>query len=340
MAERNEVRTNSTRMRSNAPLTVRVVLWAIVAIAIGLALCLGIAFPSSGGLVAGFQLCGYMGAAAAIGAIFGLIFGVPRSRTETTATPRERFGANSNLEQISDWLTKILVGAGLVQLGSVPSALERMGSYLGSNLNIPNGEATAVAIVLYGVGIGFTFGYLWSRLRLRILLETAERVAEEQSRLNELADSLAIAVGKAGLSETRRQIEKSAEIASHLAERTTIARSILWVDDEPSGNAAFIDVFKQLGVSVTTAVSTDEATARLQVDDFGLVITDLGRVEAGVKKPDAGIELLQKIASSIPVFVFTSRRGTMRREELLAAGARLVTASPTELLPEAMAVLT
>src|SRR4051812_22645802 len=69
-------------------------------------------------------------AAATAGAVAGFIFGIPRSlqgdapaadgvMRGAVATPRD----NTNLEQISDWLTKILVGVGLTQIGHLGAAL-------------------------------------------------------------------------------------------------------------------------------------------------------------------------------------------------------------------------
>src|SRR5690348_5138906 len=76
----------------------------------------------------------YMIATAVLALILGLIFGVPRARSEFIAGASERYASNSNLEQISDWLTKLLVGAGLVQLTSTPGRLRDLGEYLGSGM--------------------------------------------------------------------------------------------------------------------------------------------------------------------------------------------------------------
>jgi hypothetical protein len=37
---------------------------------------------------------------------------------------------NTNLEQVSDWLTKILIGAGLAELTSIPGGLDQCGGYV------------------------------------------------------------------------------------------------------------------------------------------------------------------------------------------------------------------
>ena len=70
-------------------------------------------------------------ASAAIGAVIGFIFGIPRvldaaSRVAVAnAVGRQTdgkavFAVNTNLEKVSDWLTTLLIGATLVQIGSIP----------------------------------------------------------------------------------------------------------------------------------------------------------------------------------------------------------------------------
>ena len=73
------------------------------------------------------------------GMLTGFLFGIPRSLqtdsppivTENNGTSKQLsqpgFRGNTNLEQISDWLTKILVGVGLTQIGSISSALGSFG---------------------------------------------------------------------------------------------------------------------------------------------------------------------------------------------------------------------
>jgi hypothetical protein len=80
------------------------------------------------------------------GALAGFVFGIPRllARGETpsqaSAAPNTRdvsAGAatrplvgNSNLEEISDWVTKILVGLGLVHADSAASTVRRLAAFV------------------------------------------------------------------------------------------------------------------------------------------------------------------------------------------------------------------
>jgi hypothetical protein len=81
------------------------------------------------------------GAALMVGALLGFLFGVPRTLQgerppDVLEEPGEggrpaEYRVNTNLEQISDWLTKILVGVGLVQLGSIIDAFGDLADSVG-----------------------------------------------------------------------------------------------------------------------------------------------------------------------------------------------------------------
>jgi hypothetical protein len=112
-------------------------------------------------------------AAFSIGALLGFIFGIPRtlqqinpesveSRNNVSSATNYRQGVNTNLEQISDWLTKILVGVGLTQLTDIPKNIWILGSTFSVSNNIP----FTVALILNFLICGFFFGYLMTRLFL------------------------------------------------------------------------------------------------------------------------------------------------------------------------------
>ena len=76
-------------------------------------------------------------AAAAVGSAFGFLFGLPRARLTDqlattgsahpdTRTPSSHYLANSNLIKVSDWLTTIVIGLGLVNVGNAVPALRSL----------------------------------------------------------------------------------------------------------------------------------------------------------------------------------------------------------------------
>ena len=90
------------------------------------------------GLGVGLTAFALFGAAAAIGAGLGFLFGLPRSRyadldasgpsnttnAKSSETPRSaHYLTNSNLIKVSDWLTTIIIGVGLVNLAKIGPAV-------------------------------------------------------------------------------------------------------------------------------------------------------------------------------------------------------------------------
>lgn len=120
------------------------------------------------------------------GGILGFLFGIPRyaaSTADRQIHEAERSGivkyhANTNLEQISDWLTKILVGLGLTQFKEIGrffnSVTEDVGKALaGADSSLGNVEAAGLLVL--ALSTGFLFFYLWSRVYLPRMFQRAEQ---------------------------------------------------------------------------------------------------------------------------------------------------------------------
>jgi hypothetical protein len=100
-------------------------------------------------------------AANAVGAIFGLLFAVPRRAKDAK---RPAISGNTSLEDVSDWLTKTIIGAGLVSWSSILAGLDRSGSYVGvalASYEQENIVAGGVAVLLAAAGLGAIIGYMW-----------------------------------------------------------------------------------------------------------------------------------------------------------------------------------
>jgi CheY-like chemotaxis protein len=110
-------------------------------------------------------------------------------------------------------------------------------------------------------------------------------------------------------------------------------RSILWVDDHPENNAVLADSWRRDGAHVEIARSTSEALQLLEGHAYGLIISDMGRQEAGVDVPDAGLRLLTKFRMTDPVtpFVLYGNVGPFA-VTAKTAGATMVTGSTFELM--------
>lgn len=120
-------------------------------------------------------------AAGAVGAFAGFLFGVPRLSTAEEQALQEapaassspvRFLYNTSLSQISDWLTKILVGVGLIQLRELPGALTRLAAGLSPALGGGAAAGTfGTALLSAFLFSGLLMGYIMTALYFKRELE-------------------------------------------------------------------------------------------------------------------------------------------------------------------------
>jgi hypothetical protein len=161
-----------------------------------------------------------LGLAALLGAgLLGFLFGIPRTPKLPAADGGGRqatasYEPNNNLEQVSDWLTKILVGAGLVELDDLRGSLSDIGA--GIARAVDGGTATsAVAqliIVAFSV-IGFVGAFFWTRIYYGGI-----QVHADQNILSQLTRSLQLETQKAAV-----QVRKAREVASATGKLTQSA---------------------------------------------------------------------------------------------------------------------
>lgn len=135
----------------------------------------------------------------AVGSIIGFLFGIPHTipqssqqvttQASSTVTPtnststqssnqstvtaaplKSNFTPSTNLEQIADWLTKIMVGVGLTQISKIIGYFNRLCLELGQALQFYTGNTNSAAIVgaiiILALVEGFLIVYLWTYLYL------------------------------------------------------------------------------------------------------------------------------------------------------------------------------
>jgi hypothetical protein len=121
------------------------------------------------------------GASTVAGSLVGFMFGVPQYRRPNSASPQPSqpltTSPNTNLEQISDWLTKIIVGIGLTQLPAIGKFFDNLGQQWGSAFGaMPVGKIIAICITVHYLIMGFFQGFLLSSLWLPGAFERAQRI--------------------------------------------------------------------------------------------------------------------------------------------------------------------
>jgi CheY-like chemotaxis protein len=243
------------------------------------------------------------------GLLAGFLFGIPRSgNTENEqgkngATATVLYKPNANLEQISDWLTKILVGVGLTQLTRLPGFLHKTAAALAPGLGGSQASVVlAATLLVYFSLAGFLMGYLWTRLKLTGLLTLAEEAIQQAKKEGS-------AEGQKKFMETETitpSTPASANPGTQGAAATTLPAAtapqpgqqslrVLWVDDRQDNNASERAYLTgKFGLSFDAALSTNEALKVLDEnkdDPFRLIISDMGRPEGR----HAGFDLLAKV---------------------------------------------
>jgi len=198
------------------------------------------------------------GAAGLIGGIIGFLFGIPRTVQGTSgATGDTQYQGNTNLEQVSDWLTKIIVGVGLVQIGRSLPALTKLAASMKAPLGgQPSSGAFGLGLAISFALLGFLFLYLWSRERLpqelllagtiQVQLDKRESVRSTALTLvNRQLDSL-----KGGAPPTQDELNKAIAAASdstrlQIFNEAEHVRNSNWRDKKPL-MAMSIPVFRAL----------------------------------------------------------------------------------------------
>ncbi|MBL8240793.1 MAG: hypothetical protein JNM66_25460 [Bryobacterales bacterium] len=154
------------------------------------ALSIGVAAVAFGAWPFWLQATLWAGACSSIGWIIGFLFGIPRTEpTAATAVaaaaaaaapnpaavpnPAIRLSVNTNLEQISDWLTKIIVGVTLTQWNAFITQLDFASKLIALSLGGAHMQSFAYALMVYFAATGFLSSYLLTRVFLQAVLGDA-----------------------------------------------------------------------------------------------------------------------------------------------------------------------
>jgi len=193
------------------------------------------------------------GASLLVGGLIGLLFGIPRTLQQQEPEPGKRsedeetrgsalYSPNTNLEQISDWLTKILVGVGLTQIGQINNVLGEIGDVAARGMgDFTGSKPFSIAMIIYFTLGGFLLGYLWTRLYLGRALTAADtyslkkkldRFEQDARALRAVADQLSGEAKRPTQVELEAAIKAaSPEARSHIFYRAQYQRWRNWQND-------------------------------------------------------------------------------------------------------------
>nr|WP_315200825.1 pYEATS domain-containing protein [uncultured Flavobacterium sp.] len=199
-----------------------------------------------------------LGIAAFVSSFFtGTLFGMPKRNNQKESD----YSLNNSLVEISDWLTKIIVGLGLVNLKQIPGYLVSLGEYVrtsskydGQLLNI-----YSIGIVIYFGFLGLYIGYNY----MRLVLSNKYKYADD----NLIRKELEIANEK--IHEVKEEIQqkeiKIIQTQNLVQEKDQLAKSLLTKINEPAiSSSDFETVVKEIINS--DEIKKDNENIKLEVD--------------------------------------------------------------------------
>ncbi|HEY7598034.1 MAG TPA: response regulator [Actinophytocola sp.] len=160
--------------------------------------------------------------------------------------------------------------------------------------------------------------------------QQTELVADLQQEVARLSDRVA------ALSRGQSAGTQQGDARPALAEPAKVPQAVLWVDDKPENNAVLVDQLRRDGVRVDLATSTAEGMDLFGRRRYGIVVSDMVRVEGRETVPDAGVRLVKLVRAvdpTIPFVVYSGPRQAYARQAR-DEGATEVTASPMRLLQQ------
>ncbi len=144
------------------------------------------------------------------GCVLGFIFGIPKKyQNKQAAVQLDKDGKplqpadpnytdNSSLEEISDWITKIIIGLSMVQYKAILNMIDAAATNINKSLQnaICVGQACKLdfyvfsyALIIFYPIVGAIIGYLWTRIEFPYILDQKDRDLREANRARDKAES-------------------------------------------------------------------------------------------------------------------------------------------------------
>lgn len=126
-----------------------------------------------------------------VGVILGFLFGIPKLNDKYNPSDdyqqNLKYKPNTNLEDISDWLTKIIVGVSLTQALKIPRYLDNLSLFILKDSECATdcnyAQAIVIADIIFFVISGFIIGYFYTRLYLPGLFSVMEELKQQSAEI-------------------------------------------------------------------------------------------------------------------------------------------------------------
>jgi len=241
-------------------------------------------------------------AAAAAGAVFGFIFGIPRTlnvadraavataASQNDAATHAMMSSNTNLERISDWLTTLLIGATLVQIKDIAAWVGALGKDLLKNGALANDALVPVIVILF-----FSLSFLGVYLITRLYLTSAF-----MEMLGIMTGGAASGASNGGAQTTTSPPANTPVATAELSRRLTTALQSDKTEDLAAARTAFDSAKVDVGGRDDPALNANLATVLMKLLKSGAApdrpqaVSDLKAALERAKKSPEQAEALRK----------------------------------------------
>ena len=227
------------------------------------------------------------GSSLVLGLLIGFLFAIPKTTKESQAdmstnqSPRKSQASyipNSNLEDISDWLTKMIIGVGLIQLKEIPGYISTISAYWERSVGYNFQSAYVSAVIVFFVLGGFLIGYLWTRLALiqDFIDQDPRRIIEELGKIARSIDT----PDEIRKEATRQIAEVIKSPSSGLAERTAASAELLTIS-KSSGPIGIRSIARE-GLELVSRYEGERLKA--YPDPMGIMVIGYGHTLSEAEK--------------------------------------------------------
>lgn len=181
---------------------------------------------------------------------------------------------NTNLEEVSDWLTKIIVGLGLVHLQELPGIVAATAANAAAGLSAhPTASHTSLATALIvGFAIeGFFLGYIYTRLFLQVAFARSDTDLRGSSR-----DALDALLASAPVEKPDAAVSGAASLPS-TQQRALAAQVEQLASSDPRAAIEKMDALAREYERTRSSMASGDERTRMMTDIVGrMTVVALG----------------------------------------------------------------
>ena len=229
-----------------------------------------------------------------LGLLLGLLFGIPKSNNVDKS--KSSILGNTNLEEVSDWLTKIIIGFGIAEISEIDESVLNLATTLNGIMpELP--KLAILLVIIYFPIYGFISGWLLTRIYLTTIFAGVDQ--KLGNIFEKLSDS-----GKDAVDDNLTFDANNIDISTNLSTEEIIDGVNLL---EEEGKEIDGDTYHKLGIILFSrrnyGVSAKYFERSFELTSNTKSLVNLGVIHnKGFNKPQKAIEIFNKVLDNEPNF--------------------------------------